>query len=431
MSLPDRDALSRREYLKALVAAGGVGALSSCLDGEEGRAEIPAGTDDPDSLPRRQHAWNEVLSGDENENVVPSRHHVLLSLTLASDPTNDDRERFEGALRTLERAYERSHDGLLFTVGYTPDYFDRFGERPASVDLPEPSPLTEFEDPEFESGDLLIHLASDHPDAVLAAEEALFGEIGEVNGVPVEETATIEELVAERERHTGFVGAGLPAERQDVDGVPDSEPIYEEAPFLMGFRSGFQESQATEDRVTIEEGPFAGGTTQHVSTMTLDLHQWYEQDSQFQRVAKLFSHEHASEGLVGEYGERLEESNALTDERIASTIEDARSHGVVGHAQKAARARENGEPLLLRRDFNTTDDDRPGLQFLTLQREIEEFVRVREAMTGADVAEESGVGRIANNGILQYLTVHRRGNYLVPSRAHRSLPTPRPETDNY
>lgn len=426
MTLPDRDALPRREYLKALVAAGGASALAACLDlGEEERAEIPSGTDDPDSLPERQHAWNAVLSGDENENIVPSRHHVLLSLTLANDPTDDDRERFEAALRTLERAYERSHDGLLFTVGYTPAYFDRFGESPAGVDLPEPSALTEFEQPEFEAGDLLIHLASDHPEAVLAAEEALFGEVEEVNGEPVE--ATIADLVAERERHTGFVGAGLPAEHQDVEGVPDSEPIHEEAPFFMGFRSGFQESQATEDRVTIDEGPFAGGTTQHVSTLAIDLRQWYEQDSQFQRVAKLFSHEHANEDLVGEYGEKLEESNALTDERIASTIEDARSHGVVGHAQKAARAREDGEPLLLRRDFNTTDDDRPGLQFLSLQREIGEFVRVREAMTGADVAEGSAVGRIANNGILQYLTVRRRGNYLLPPRAHRAFPTPRPD----
>ncbi|MFC7223308.1 Tat pathway signal protein [Halalkalicoccus sp. GCM10025322] len=428
MTLPDRDALPRREYLKALVAVGGASALSACLDlDEEERAEIPPGTEEPDALPERQHAWNEVLSGDENENIVPSRHHVLLSLTLANDPTDDDRERFEGALRTLERAYERSHDGLLFTVGYTPAYFGRFGEGPAGVDLPEPRALTEFEDPAFEDGDVLVHLASDHPEAVLAAEEALFGEVEEANGVPVE--TTIEDLVAERERHTGFVGAGLPADHQDVEGVPDSEPVHEEAPFFMGFRSGFQESQATEDRVTIEEGPFAGGTTQHVSTLAIDLGQWYGQDSQFQRVAKLFSHEHATEGLVGEYGEKLEESNALTDERIASTIEDARQHGVVGHAQKAARAREDGEPLLLRRDFNTTDDDRPGLHFLTLQREIGEFVRVREAMTGADVASESGVGRIANNGILQYLTVRRRGNYLLPPRGHRALPTPRPDAD--
>ncbi|MDL5361422.1 Tat pathway signal protein [Halalkalicoccus sp. NIPERK01] len=415
MTLPDRGALSRREYLKALVAAGGTSALAACLD-EESAVEIPAG--DPAAVPARQHAWNAVLSGDDNENIVPARHHVLLSLTLARDPTEEDRERFGRALETLERAYEWSHEGLLFTVGYTPAYFERVGWN----GLPEPTALTEFEDPEFEDGDLQVHLASDHPQAVLAAEEALVGEVEEVNGVGVEES--IEDLIDSRERLTGFVGPGLPAEHQDTPGVPDSEPIHEEAPFFMGFRSGFEESQASEDRVTIEEGPFAGGTTQHVETLSIDLRQWYEQDSQFQRVAKLFSHQHAEEGLVGEYGEKLDESNALTAERIANTTEDARRYGVVGHAQKAARAREDGEPLLLRRDFNTTDDDRPGLHFLSLQREIDEFVRVREAMTGTDLAEETGIGSITNNGILQYLTVRRRGNYLLPPHDLRAFPEP-------
>lgn len=414
MSLPDRAALSRREYLKGLVAVGGTAALAACLE-EESNVEIPTG--DPEGLPDRQHAWNDVLSGDDNENVVPARHHVLLSLSLSREPTDEDRERFESALETLERAYEWSHEGLLFTVGYTPTYFDRVGWN----GLAEPEALTDFEEPAFEEGDLLIHFASDRSQAVVAAEEALLGEIDEVNGIGVEADAG--ELVETRERLTGFVGAGLPAD-VDVSGVPDSEPIPEEAPFFMGFRSGFDRSQATEDRVTIEEGPFAGGTTQHVESLAIDLHQWYEQDSQFQRVAKTFSHEHAEEDMVGEYGEKLEDSNALTEERIAETTDDARRHGVVGHAQKAARAREDGDPLLLRRDFNTTDDDRPGLHFLSLQRDIEEFVRVREAMTGGDIAADTGIGSITNNGILQYITVRRRGNYLVPPRELRALPEP-------
>lgn len=414
MALPDRAALSRREYLKGLVAAGGTAALAACLE-EESEVEIPTG--DPEGLPDRQHAWNDVLSGDDNENVVPARHHVLLSLSLSRDPTDEDRERFGSALETLERAYEWSHEGLLFTVGYTPTYFDRVGWN----GLAEPEALTDFEEPAFEEGDVLLHLASDRSQAVVAAEEALLGEVEEVNGSEVE--ADVAELVEARERLTGFVGAGLPADA-DVSGVPDSEPIPKEAPFFMGFRSGFDRSQATEDRVTIEEGPFAGGTTQHVESLAIDLHQWYEQDSQFQRVAKTFSHEHAEEGMVGEYGEELEDSNGLTDERIAETTEDARQHGVVGHAQKAARVREDGEPLLLRRDFNTTDDDRPGLHFLSLQRDIGEFVRVRDAMTGGDLDADTGLGSITNNGILQYITVRRRGNYLVPPRELRAFPEP-------
>ena len=100
---------------------------------------------------------------------------------------------------------------------------------------------------------------------------------------------------------------------------------------------------------------------------------------------------------------------------------------MVGHAQKAARARVDGEPILLRRDVNTIDDGRPGVHFLTHQRTISDFVRVREAMNGTDLVGEGSIGSRTHNGILQYLNVVRRGNYLVPPREHRSLPTPDPE----
>ncbi len=421
----ERADLTRRGYARALVAAGGIGALSACLD-EFGEREIPGGVEGRAELPERQHAWNAVCETDDDGNVRSPRHHVLLSLVLdrEGEPTAEDRRPLEEALGTLERAYEWSTEGLLFTVGYTPAYFERFGDGPSGVDLPQPTALTDFEEPEFDEADLLLHLAGDHEQAVLEAESTLVEGHDEANGVGME--VDLRDGFTLESRRSGFVGEGLPAKRQDDDdvrGIPSSEPIPEEAPFFMGFRSGFSESQASEDRVTIEEGPFAGGTTEHLSSMTLQLDVWYEQDTHTQRVAKLFSAEHAREGSVGEYGESLGDSSGLTDERIESTARDARTEGIVGHAQKAARAREDGEPLLLRRDFNTVDGGRPGLHFLCLQREVEEFVRVREAMTGADLAG-NGVGQTLNNGILQYLFVNRRGNFLVPPRSLRALPTP-------
>ncbi|GAB3035061.1 DUF7405 family protein [Natronobiforma cellulositropha] len=425
MSLLERTDLSRRAYLRTAVAVGGAGALSACLE-RSGDDEIPRGTDDQRTLPGRQHAWNGVLERDDHGNVRPPEHHVLLALSLRGEPTTEDRETVESSLRTLERAFEWGASGLVFTVGYSHAYFERLGEPPAGVDLPAPTALTEREDPEVDEFDALVHLASDHASAVLAAEEALFGEVETLNGISVEVDLS---SVFEREgalRRTGFVGPGLPAAETDLPAVPDAVP--EDAPFFMGFRSGFRESQASEDRVTITEGPFAGGTTQHVSSMTLQLDVWFEQDSHAQRVAKLFSPEHADEGLVGEVGERLGDSSGLTSERIEATANDARRRGVVGHAQKAARAREDGQPLLLRRDFNTVDGDVPGLHFLSLQRTVEEFGRVREAMNGTDLAG-SGVGTVLNNGILQYLFVDRRGNYLVPPRKHRALPPSAPTTE--
>ncbi len=392
-------------------------ALGACLElSDDESPDVPSGTDDPGSLPERQHAWNESLATDEDGNVLLPEHHVLVPLSLTTSIDDDARETVETSLRTLERAYEWSNAGLVFTIGYTPAYFERFdASLPDAVDLPAPEPLAPGEDPAFDEYDALLHLASDDPAVVLEAEEGLFGDRKKVNDHDVEtDLADVFDRLEDR-RRTGFVGEGLPAEHADVDGVPESIP--EEAPFFMGFRSGFSASQASEDRVTIEAGPFAGGTTQHVESMDVNLTQWFEQENHYQRVSKLFSPEHAREELVGQVGEKLGTSNGLTTERIEATDADARDPGVVGHAQKTARAREDGSPLLLRRDFNTVDGDRPGVHFLSLQRRIGEFVRVRDEMTGADLEVPE-----ANNGILHYVFVERRGNYLVPPRSLRALP---------
>ncbi|MFB6195571.1 MAG: Tat pathway signal protein, partial [Haloplanus sp.] len=107
----------------------------------------------------------------------------------------------------------------------------------------------------------------------------------------------------------------------------------------------------------------------------------------------------------------------------------AREMGVVGHSQKSARARDDDDsPLILRRDFDSTDGDAAGLHFLALQRQIADFVDTRKAMNGTDVAERSAVGQRNNNGILQYIRTQRRGNFLVPPRSLRSLPPARPTT---
>ncbi|MFC7059710.1 DUF7405 family protein [Halovenus salina] len=415
MDLPDSSDLSRRDYLRALVAAGGTAALSACLD-SSGESTVPTG--DPNARPQRQHAWTDVLATDEDGNPLNPEHHVLLSLELATDVDDDSREQVETALRSLESAYAYDNQGLLFTMGYTPSYFDALG---VDSPIPEPEALTTIESPEFDDFDALVHLASDTPDVVLEAEEALFGDVSPNN---TEMEATFEGVFDRGSpRRTGFVGAGLPAQHTDMSGVPESVP--EDAPFFMGFRSGFAESQAPESRVTIEEGPYAGGTTTHVESLTLQLRTWFEQDNHFQRVAKLFSPDHAENEQVGSVGENLSTSTGVAGEITEDTATDAREFGTVGHAQKAARARdEDGTPPLLRRDFNTVDGDRPGVHFLAHQRQIEDFVRARQAMAGEDLAGD-GVGQRLNNGILQYIFVRRRGNFLVPPREKRALPTAR------
>ncbi|WIV66644.1 DUF7405 family protein [Natrialbaceae archaeon AArc-T1-2] len=421
----DPGSVSRRAYLKSAVAAGGSVGLAACVDrfdSNGGLEDVPQG--DPETVPSRQHAWNEFLPTDDHGNVRPPRHHVLGYVDLADgvDP-EETQEPFADALADLEQAFEWSNEGLLFTVGYSPSYFDRFdADLPDAVDLPAPESLSDLEEPELDRTDLLIHLASDRPDAVIEAEEALVGDAETANG---QEVTDVTDLLERVDRRTGFVGAGLPQENRDVSGVPDDAPIPEEAPLFMGFMNGFREAQASEDRVTIEEGPFEGATTEHVSTIEFQLRDWWHQENHFQRVAKMFSPTHADDDLVGEHGERFD-----SDPRVAEVAEDvletASQRGVVGHAQKAASARVDGEPILLRRDFDSTDDDRAGLHFLSLQREIADFVRVREAITGAALADETSVGRRVNNGILQYFFVRRRANALVPPRPLRSFPRPDP-----
>jgi len=246
------------------------------------------------------------------------------------------------------------------------------------------------------------------------------GERDTANGDPVE--AALTDAFSVADRRTGFVGAGLPADNQDVDGVPDSEPVDEDAPLYMGFKSDFEASQATEDRVTIESGPFADGTTQHVSHIDLDLRQWYEQDSREQREAKMFCPVHADEGRIEGTGENLGTSPQLEDSPPAE--QSAREDGIVGHGQKLQSVREDGRPIILRRDFDSTDGGRAGLHFLALQREIGDFVTTRDAMNADDISSETAVGRRTNNGIRQYLSVTHRGNYLLPPRELRALPTP-------
>ncbi|MFC5366404.1 DUF7405 family protein [Salinirubrum litoreum] len=420
---------SRRDVLKAAVAVGGAAALSACL--EQADEPVPTGVSDPTTLPERQHAWNDYIRTDEHGNHMLPRHQVLWYLDLPHDgpPTADEQATLESALRTLDRAYERSHDGLLYSVAYSPSYFERFETAlPEDLDLPQPRRLSDFETPEFDTQDVLVHFASDRPDALLEAEEAMRGERDTANATEV--SATITDVLDVADRRTGFVGAGMPADRQDVAGVPEGDHVPEESPLFMGFVAGFVGNQATEDYVTLESGPFAGGTTKHVANIRQRLDDWYVEDTYDQRVDRMFSPIHRVENLVEGVGANLGDDNGLTPEIVENVRDHAEEFGVVGHAQKAARGNrdDDGNVRLLRRHFESTDDDVASLHFPTLQRGISAFEEVREAMNGTDLTDVPTIRQRVNNGILEYIFVRSRGNFLVPPRHLRSFPTPEGRT---
>lgn len=422
MSPPSLDSPDRREFMKAVVAVGGTTGLAACIERENHDRDIPRGTDNPDQLPQRQHEWGLY---DDNGNPVNPQHHILRFMNLPEDySSSDDRETIDTALKTLERAYEWSLDGVIFTIGYSPSYFNRFGAEPQGVDLPMPEKLAPFEDPEFEDYDAVLHLTSNNAEAIVEAEEAMFADQDTVNGLDV--SARLSDVFNSTDEHpmrrTGFVGAGLP-KRFIGEILPDiATKIPEKAPLSMGFESSFKKNQASEDTVTISDGPFAGGTTQHISSMSINLNQWWNQDDRWQRIAKMFSPTHAKDDLIEGVGENLTDNAKMNQSQELE--ESASLFGLVGHAQKMISARKNDEPRILRRDFDTTDTGDAGLYFLAHHRTIEDFVITREAMNGTNIADNSAVGTRNNNGILQYINVSKRGNYLLPPRDLRALPTP-------
>ena len=424
----DRD-LSRREFGRAAVALGGASALAACLDRFDRRKPVPSGVASLESLPTRQHAWRNRIRLDDHGNSLLPRHQILLYLDLDADgpPGTDARDTVDSALSVLDEAYERSHEGLIHSMAYSPAYFDRFdASLPDDLDLPPPRRLSAFEQPDLDDQDALLHLASDRPEVVLAADEVLTGDRGTANGVTVD--ARLTDVFTVDSRRTGFVGAGMPAERQgDLEGIPDSGPVPKESPLFMGFRAGFRKNQASEAYVTLKNGPFAGGTTKHVSNIRQRLDDWYDEQDFDERVMELFSPTHAEEGLVEGVGDSLGADNAITSEIIDNVDDAAREFGRVGHAQKNARANRDpeGNVRLLRQHFESTDDDVASLHFPSLQRGIGEFEAVRSAMNGADLTEETpAVRQRVNNGILEYIFVEHRGNFLVPPMALRALPTP-------
>ena len=434
MKLPDTSA-SRREVLKAALATGGAAALSACLSAVDDEP-IPQGVDDPETLPDRQFAWNDSLDRDEGGNVVLPEHHLFLYLTYDGEdgnegtPTDADREQLTAALRTIERAYERSNRGVVFDLGYSPAYFERFeASLPETVDLPPPRRLTPVDTPTLDEQDALLQVASDRSDALLAIEEALFPDgddaPAELNGVEV--AGRLGDVFRIDDRRTGFIGPGLPAANQGVGGIPEDGPVPEAAPLFMGFKAGFAANQATEEYVTIEEGPFAGGTTKHVARIRQQLDKWYTENNHEEMVAKLFSPQLAESGAVEGVGENLGDDSGITAEIYEAIEETADEFGLIGHAEKAARGNRDSEGTVrtLRRHVESTDNDNASLHFPSYQQEISTFEAVQEAMNGTDiVADQPELDPRVKNGIFRYIFVENRGNFLIPPRSMRAFPTP-------
>jgi hypothetical protein len=218
-----------------------------------------------------------------------------------------------------------------------------------------------------------------------------------------------------RQSRTGFTGTGLPAQHQDVNGIPAGQSVPKGSPLFMGFKSALRRNQASEDDVTIPDGPFAGGATMHASYLRLRLGTWYGQLSQQERVARMYAPQVTPE-QVSEFTTDAESDPNLLGQAITR-------YGVIGHAQTSARARRGGNPIILRRDFDTADGGLAGLHFVSLQRAIADFVTTRTAMNATSAQlQNPSITETVSNGINEFIFVLSRGNYVLPARSQRSFP---------
>lgn len=398
---------SRRRLLSRVAAAVGVSSLAGCT-GSTSTLDLPPNPR-ADALPTLQHDWTAGMRTDRYGNPLLPRFHRVLMLDATTSIDDAVRERVERACRTLEAAYDWSSADLLHTWAWGTGYFEKEGTL-GRAPIRRPRVLSRTDDPDLQSFDAALVLASDTESHLTATEAALFGERDTLVGEPVD--APLDDLFDRRRRLTGFMGEGMPAAHTDAEGIPANAPL-DDAPGFFGFRSGRVRTQASLDRVTKAGGRWDGGTTLHASHLTFSLDGWYAMDLP-DRVARMFSPDETPADVEGYH----------TDVPFADAVrEHARDYGVVGHAEKMARAREDGDPVLLRRDFNTVDGGRAGLHFLSYQRSLAEFERARDAMNGWWLRDDHpSITDRENNGLLNFVTVRARANFYVPPRDRRALP---------
>jgi dye decolorizing peroxidase len=405
--------LSRRRFLvgASVVAAGGA-AVGLDRAFAEGSSPVPAVALSPalPGLPERQHAWGATLSHDGYGNPIAPHFDQLVFFEVNGSPSPGYARVLEASLRKLERAYAWGPGGLLFTAGWSPDYFER--RLGIGSPIPRARALSDFELPAIDAYDCCLHLAGDDEQRLAAVEAAL------VHGAPlagVRGPLDLSSVLTWRETRTGFTGPGLPAARQNVGGIPEGDPVPKSAPLFMGFKSNLKRNQASEDDVTIGSGPFAEGTTMHVSYMRLRLDSWYRDLSYRERVARMYAPQ-----VTPQEVDRLT-TDAESDPGLLGQA--INRYGVIGHAQTSARARRGGKPLIIRRDFDTVDGGQAGLHFVAVQRTIEDFVTTRTAMNASSAQlENPGITATVNNGINEFIFVLKRANYILPPRSQRSFP---------
>jgi len=322
---PERATLERRAFVKSALLIGGTSALGGLASVADVTANVRAGTTarvDAAARLNRQHAWDgyEPRAGSGNTAQPPHSLVLLLDYEGSGEPSPGHRRQVETALRSVERQFDWGPSGLLFTIGYSATYFDRYEEDPppgAAPDAPREvvrtvEGLTDLaatnDDVTADDYDAVLLVASANPANLLAVESALWGE-----GEEVSLDATFEGVFAKPDgwpaRRVGFAGEAFQAREDEYEEefLAEDQEVPDEAPLSMGFIAGFGESIPAEDAVTLrrnqrfpgpdvdadavpthldyvgevgerDPGVFAQGTLKHLSHLEIDLETWYGEE---------------------------------------------------------------------------------------------------------------------------------------------------------
>jgi dye decolorizing peroxidase len=351
--------VDRREFVKSALAIGGTSALTSLGTIAGVTTTVRAESSDPVSAAdrlNRQHAWDafEPVVGSGNTKPPENSMVLMLEYQQEGEPAAEHRRRVERALGEIERHFEWTHEGLLFTMAYSASYFDRFDADPPAGALPDDADtvvdtvegLTDLadtnDDIQPDTADAMLLLASDNEANLLATETALWGEGDELTF-----DATFEDVFEKPEawpdRHVGFLGSEFQAREGEYEEsfLADGDEIPDKAPLSMGHVAGFGASMPEEENVTLKRGQrfpspdadesavptdlayvgevgerdpgvFAQGTLKHFAHVELDLEGWYGESDPDRRRHQMYSPYHTEE-----------ETNALGGDKPGSGLTEA------------------------------------------------------------------------------------------------------------
>ncbi|HJU11741.1 MAG TPA: hypothetical protein VJ728_12735 [Candidatus Binataceae bacterium] len=250
----------------------------------------------------------------------------------------------------------------------------------------------------------------------------------------------------------GFLGRSMPKKMAILHRIPGCDKIPDGAMLFMGFTSRHVHGLAAGSLPSFETIPgytdatlssyFANGCMMHLSHIVIDLDLWYRFNYK-ERLSHMFNPRRTeTEG-------NLSPSQAPDTTTYQPELEqDAANHKVVGHnAQMQFISRVDkdvttvygekvpkGTVIFLRQDFDTIENPfefacdttidplpKAGVHFIGMAPSAQFFEKMRLQMDGVELQHKHRL-KDEDMGFTKMLVTTHRQNYMLPPRAHRSMP---------